>query len=189
MYKNRKRGFSLVELVVVILIIGIIAAVGIGVGTKQLSSARIKTVSNNLKLISSDIETAVIDMGFLESIENQDNVKNYFEKWSAAYLTCPLDVEDTIQYVDAGGIFGADYSGVWMDTYAYEDPWGNELRLFYMIPTTGPNYRIIIASAGPNGYWSADAANGYMSAMNAATEDLQKQYFEDDIVMIMEPRQ
>lgn len=185
---ERKRGFSLVELVVVILVIGIIAAVGIGFGTKQLSSARLTTVSNNLKLVASDIESAIIDMGFLESVDNQADAKNYFEKWSSAYLTCPLDVADTIQFVDAGGVFGADYSGVWMETFAYEDPWGNQLRLYYMIPTTGTNYRIIIASAGPNGYWAEDAANGYTTATNAATEELQKQYFEDDIVMIMEPR-
>ena len=76
---KRKRGFSLVELVVVILVIGIIAAVGIGFGTKQLSSARLTTVSNNLKLVASDIESAIIDMGFLESVDNQADAKNYFE--------------------------------------------------------------------------------------------------------------
>jgi hypothetical protein len=53
-----------------------------------------------------------------------------------------------------------------------------ELRIYYLIPTTGTKYRIIIASAGPNGKFAADAEFGYINAE-----------FDDDVVMVMEPRE
>lgn len=176
MHRTKKKGFSLTEIVIVIIIIGILALIGTSVGSTQISKARINTVSNNMKLVSSEVENAIVDLGFLESIDDEVETRSYFNTWNRKYLTPNIDSE-TIVIVPAGGMFGANFSGVYIETKNYEDPWDNQLRIYYMIPTVGEEYRIIIASAGPNSQFAPDAANGYINLA-----------FDDDVVMVMEPR-
>ena len=176
MAMRKRLGFSLTELVIVILIIGIIAAVGIGFGSRQIAKGRMTTMTSNLRIVASDLERAVVDLGMLNDISDTTYVTNYFTRIDKSYTTCALDI-DNITYVPAGGAFGASYSGVIIPTIMYEDPWGNELQLYYMLPTSGMEYRLIVASGGPNGYFADDAANGYINGE-----------YEDDVLIVMEPR-
>ena len=143
---TRKGGFSLTELVVVIVIIGILATIGVGFGGKQISKSRMLTVESNLRIVAGDIESAVTDMGFLESVTDAPSVKKYFDKWDAIYLTSPLDT-DNISCIEVGGPFGADYSGVIISTKGYKDSWDNEIQIIYKIPANGDGFQIKIGRA------------------------------------------
>ena len=98
-------------------------------------------------------------------------------------LASPLDLENIVLVPDAAATdpvydFGTDFTGAVIETSGYADPWDMELLIYYLIPTTGTKYRIIIASAGPNGKFAANAEFGYINAE-----------FDDDVVMVMEPRE
>ena len=174
MRKHEKRGYSLVELVVVIL-----AGIGLNFGGKQIAKARIQSAANNIKIVANDIESAVIDLGFLDknTVLTDTNARtNYFKTWDTRFLSSPLNL-DSMVVVPESDAFGSDFCGCYLNTSSYPDPWGNELRIYYLIPVDGEMYRIVVASAGPNSQWAEDAAYGYINGN-----------FEDDIVMIMEPR-
>jgi prepilin-type N-terminal cleavage/methylation domain-containing protein len=192
----KRCGYSLLEMVIVILIIGILAMIGVGFGSKQVSKARVSTTGNNLKLLASDVESAVYDLGFLtyDEILDESTREEYFNSWDATYMSAPLAVYPTSSYdgmvfVAAGETggdysFGDDFAGVVITTHDYTDAWDNPLRFYYLAPVTGEKYRIIIASAGPNGKFYDDDTSGYDDASGAYIAG----EFDDDIVMVMEPR-
>lgn len=176
--KHARKGLGLIEIIICLVIIAIIGIVGYNASRKQVSKAKMTTISSNLQVLAGDIERAIIDMDFLSDVSNASMVTNYFSIWDKKYTTCPIDI-DNMEIIHAGAtqLFGEGYSGVILPTVNYADPWGNELRIYYMIPTAGNIYKIIVASAGPNGMFAADAETGYRN--NA---------FEDDVLLIMEPR-
>lgn len=191
MRKFTRHGYSLIELVVVILIIGILAVAGVGFGGKQISNARMNTISNNLKIVGNDIENAIVDIGFLtkDEIENQSTATEYFREWDKKYMTSPLNL-DTVTTSASGdsGDYGSSFSGACVDTIGYTDPWGNELKIFYLAPAENGNYRIVVASAGPNGKWADDAIHAYIHTGETDTEGNVVNNLQDDVVLIMEPR-
>ena len=120
-------------------------------------------------------------MGFLDEASgttdaNKSIVSDYFATWDSKYLTAPLDTDTSnIEFeLETSG-----YSGCMLNTSDFKDPWGNEYRLYYLVANVGDvyNYRIVLASAGPNSTFAPDAANAYFGKA-----------YDDDIVMVMEPR-
>ena len=176
--RKRRAGFGLTEMIICLVIAAIVGGIGWSATRKQVSKAKLSTISSNLQVLAGDFERAVVDMDFLTDVSNAVTVTNYFSIWDKKYSTCPLDL-DNMEIVPAGGSnkFGAAYCGVIIPSINYPDPWGNELRIYYMIPTVGDQYRIIVASAGPNSIFADDAKNGYLNNL-----------FEDDVLLVMEPR-
>ncbi len=177
---NRK-GFTLIEVLAVLLIIGVLATIGIKNGSVQIAHARMKTASGDMQMIASDIEKAVLDLNFLDVNDTEETALRYFRTWDSKYLSCPLNL-DTMTFTPAGisGGYGTYYQGYLFRTSGYADPWDGEYRIYYLIPTEGENYRIIIASAGPNGQFAAAAKNAYVTA--------KENGYDDDVLLIMEPR-
>ena len=170
-----KKGFSLIEMIIVIIIIGILGVAGASLGSRQIANARTNSASNDLQVIATEIEDAIIDMGFLDEVDasHEELISQYFSTWDRKYLSAPL-ASDSIAFATYG-----TYAGCMIGTEKYPDPWGNEYRLYYLVKEDSGNYTysIVIASAGPNSRFAADADNAYLNLA-----------YDDDIVMIMQPR-
>jgi general secretion pathway protein G len=88
-----KKGFTLVELLVVIIIIGLLASIVAPKFFGKLDNAKVKTVEAQLDLISTALDTFKLDTGRypttdegLESLWKNKNIKN----WGGKYLPKPL---------------------------------------------------------------------------------------------------
>lgn len=176
---KRRKAFSLIELVVVIIIIGILGVIGGNVGHRQIGNARISSVENNMQIFATDIENAVMDIGFIEEIsaEKKADISTYLSILDNQYLT--FAIKTSVDDIEIHS-YGTDITGFTVETNHAADPWGNEYKIFYVLDSSGSEakYRVIMASSGPNSMFSADVANAYSN----------KQY-DDDIVLILEPRQ
>lgn len=190
MLKVRKirKGFSLMEMIVVILILAILAAIGIGAGTKQVANARIQETSSFLQTMDSNIEEAIMDMGFMDSAifdsletaadwasadsDTQSAVENYLEEMQDIYLPCGFDYATMALIKDSG------YVGFSVEPTVVQDAWKQNYTFYYMYSESEDTYRIVVASMGPNNFPSDKASIGYLTA---GTDDS----WDDDIVIIM----
>ena len=178
-----RKGFTMIELVIVLTILGVLASIGIRSGGLQLENARLKTAANNMQLIASDIEKAVLDLNFLSADDTEQTALRYFKQWDARYLSCPLNL-DTMTFTPAGAAsqYGTFYQGYLFRTNGYQDPWESEFRIYYLIPVEGDSYRIVIASAGPDGRFADAARSAYVDVSGTGID------YADDVLLIMEPR-
>lgn len=174
--ENRKNAFSIVELVIVLLILAILMAMGIGVGSKQLAKARIQETTSFLQTVDTNIEEAIMDMGFLTDVDlstNEAEIEAYLNEMEDIYLPCNFDFT-TLTAIGPVG----DYLGFSINLSIVQDSWNLPYRLFYMYDETTETYRITIASGGPNSTFSSAAATAYITASADDT-------WEDDIVVVM----
>ena len=125
--KRRKYGFTMVELMAMLIIIGLLATVVVTKVASKIDQARITTTKANLKILHSAVNQFKMDnnrfpnedMGLLELVEQ------------------PTDVEMTWE---PGGYLET--------TDLPKDGWGNEF-LYELFPESGKQFAI--RSAGPDG--------------------------------------
>ncbi len=68
-YQNsaRRRGFTLVEIMIVVVIIGLLAAMAIPAFSKVRQQSRLKTVTNNLRIIGSSAQQFMGEKGVTQA--------------------------------------------------------------------------------------------------------------------------
>ena len=91
-----KRGFTLVEILIVVIILGILAAIVIPQFTNASSSAKVSSVQSTLQSIRSQIE--------LYKIQHNDTPPNLTSATGWAYLTGPTDTTGNTS-TTVGGVF------------------------------------------------------------------------------------
>jgi len=63
MRHNSKKGFTLVEIMIVVVIIGLLAAMAIPAFNKVRDASRAKTIQNNLRIIASAAQQYMLEAG------------------------------------------------------------------------------------------------------------------------------
>lgn len=81
--KNRTKGFTLVEIMIVVLIIGILLAIAVPNFVKARQNSRVQTVVANLKQVEAGKEQWAMDTGAASTATptSADLAPNYVKKW------------------------------------------------------------------------------------------------------------
>lgn len=81
MRRSNKKGFTLVELVVVIAIIGVLAAILIPTMMNYIKKARLKTANSNAKLVFTSAKSAAT-----MAVSDGEGSETFFTKWKVTEL-------------------------------------------------------------------------------------------------------
>lgn len=102
--KTNEMGFSLVELLVVVVIIGVLVAIAVPVYSNITTQANRKTVEANLRIIDSAIEQY---KGINEkAIPNKDDLNSYLQSWPTGPDGVEYDVSNEGRAVISRGSTG-----------------------------------------------------------------------------------
>lgn len=103
--KPNEMGFSLVELLVVVVIIGVLVAIAVPVYNSITTQANRKTVEANLRIIDSAIEQY---KGVNEkTIPSRDDLKSYLQSWPTGPDGVEYDISGSRAVISKGG------NGIW----------------------------------------------------------------------------
>ncbi len=91
MKKNNNKGFTLVEIMIVVAIIGLLAAIAIPSFVKNRNLAQQNRCINNLRMIDGAKQQAAVEMGWVDTTDagstaNASNVNEYIK---GGEPTCP----------------------------------------------------------------------------------------------------
>ena len=135
----KKTGFTLVEVMVVVAVIGLLAAMAVPAVMKSIRNSRIKQARTELAMISSAVDQLAWDTGKWPNQSPRTSAGST-EIWEISPDVC--------------GLLGNDgsYEG-WKGPYydgAINDPWGNP---YFFDPDYNANggVHIVVGSFGPNG--------------------------------------
>jgi len=165
-----KQGFTLTELVIILLLLGLISGIGIGFGPPIVEKAHIKNANANLSVMALNAQDGISVCGTISSDElgDEDMRESYFEELDRLYFRAPLDLDGMVYVNHSTGsaeddyYFGPEYDGVVLETRGYKDPWGEEYRVYYLVSSLDEHCLILFASAGGDFKFSDAAGEGYV---------------------------
>lgn len=108
-FKQNEKGFTLVEIMVVVLILGILVAIAVPVFSNNITQANRTVVEANLKTIDSAImQHKATNEG---AIPNQADLSSYLQEWPVGPDGVEYDVSD-----DGRAIISQVSTGEWFTT-------------------------------------------------------------------------
>lgn len=164
--KKARKGFSLVELLIAVVVLGILGAMLIAAGTAAQNKARVSVASNDIDSVRNAVYTAFMmkpqvmqytdgTANWAQTVVNNIN-EELDENWQWELLP---DVKNADN--------GAPSSGPIAQTPRMRDPWNNPYTMYIYTDSFTTTYRdeagtqnlpesdsvmyVVIASAGPNG--------------------------------------
>lgn len=171
MHKNDKRGFTLIEIIGVMIIIAILTIAAGYTATKAVHRSRIDATAADLQVFASDMEAVLEDIGVVEldpsdSLElRKSKINEYLSIIEQDYLHATF-AKDTLVVSD---------DGFKVSTYELSDPWDSKYTLIYNTdPAKGTPGTCIFASPGPN--------------LNLEDSGYSSGDFQDDILVIITPK-
>ncbi|WP_309386951.1 type II secretion system protein [Cerasicoccus frondis] len=115
MNKNSKKGFTLVEIMIVVVIIGLLAAMAIPAFQKVREQSREKAITNNLRQIASAGQQYILEIGTEEA--------TYTDLLNAGYYNPIQQVAGenytTITVVEEGGTISTETTGEQVVVFTY----------------------------------------------------------------------
>lgn len=140
----RKRAFTLMELVVVLVVIAILMAGLAFYGSNNIKRTRVQTTETFLRVLATDMEAAFDDYGpyinntLLDEAVREQKIKTFCITIGEDYMHTALDI-DSVQIYENG--FSVKTSEV--------DPWGTPYEIYYiMVSEKEGNF--IAMSNGPD---------------------------------------
>lgn len=217
MFKKARRGFSLVELLIAVVVLGILGAMLIAAGTAAQNKARISVASNDIDSARNAVYTALM---MNSSVQQYTDASGEWQKTLVDMLNAELDESWQWDLLTTGN--DGKTSGPIAQTRTMRDPWKNPYTLFVytdshtekyaegetgltgsntatldaaptnMLKASDSTMTLVIASAGPNGTGVGTGLNGEMSAKGGSAADASKMINNtdgvDDIGVVMQLR-
>jgi len=112
MKKNSKKGFTLVEIMIVVVIIGLLAAMAIPAFTKVRKTSQNKTVLNNLRQLYAAAQQYFLENG-VDTVNSDQLVGNTTDFYIKSIQTVaseayPTAIDATDTEIEATNVRGAD---------------------------------------------------------------------------------
>ena len=112
MQLNRRQNFTLIEIMIVVVIIGMIAALAVPKLMGNLEKAKVETTKSNLATLKTAVRNFKMDVGDYPNRLEELLTTNGNEKWDGPYLdmkSLPKDGWDMdFVYTQTGDTFGFD---------------------------------------------------------------------------------
>ena len=137
--RMKKNGFTLVEIMVVVAVIGILTSIGVVAVRKGIQSSNIKQAETELEMISAATLQLAWDTGRWPNGKYRTNGGSD-EEWDISPDSCGL--------LGTGTGYN-DWKGPYYDG-AVKDPWGNNYFFDPDYRINGVNH-VVVGSFGPNG--------------------------------------